>query len=295
MNKENIFYQRIFRVSLILICFLSGSVVAYSQSKWTFEDDSCGNIKWSNNSPYGASDNGTFRLQTKEQTLAAAPKKLSINAGKNGGIRIKGWESDKIYIKACVQARGKDETEAIERVSAIRIETANGEIRAVSPTATDDDYFFGASYDIRVPKNIDLSLTANNGGINLAGISGLIEFDLNNGGVILDRIAGQVRGRTNNGNLVFNLSGEKWDGEGIDAKTNNGSIFINLSPMFSARLETATRRGNFYVNFPIETQRDDKYKLNLSLGTSSTVIKAETNNGFVNIKRQSEKSADKNL
>jgi DUF4097 and DUF4098 domain-containing protein YvlB len=76
-------------------------------------------------------------------------------------------------------------------------------IRAVSPSDADGSYSFGASYDIRVPANTDLTIKTNNGGINISGISGSIEFDLNNGGAIFDKIQGDVRGQTVNGNLTL--------------------------------------------------------------------------------------------
>ncbi|MBA2621722.1 MAG: DUF4097 family beta strand repeat protein, partial [Acidobacteria bacterium] len=132
----------------------------------------------------------------------------------------------------------------------------------------------------------DLSLRTNNGGINLTGVRGSIEFDLNNGGVILDRIAGQVRGQTVNGSLNIKLSGDRWEGEGIDARTTNGSISISVPENYSARLETATKRGNFLVNFPVENMRDNNNEFNLILGTGGAVIKALTQNGQVSIKRQ---------
>lgn len=269
---------------MVAAILFGSSCAAFAQNKWTFEDDGCGAIRWSGKAPYGANTNGAFNLQIKEQTLAAPSKKLSIDTGKNGGIRVKGWERDEIYIKACVQAWGKDENEAVARAASVQITSADGVIRASSPNAVDADYSFGVSYDIRVPVNTDLMLKANNGGINLAGISGKIEFDLNNGGVILDKIGGSVRGRTNNGNLTFNLSGDKWVGDGIDAQTMNGSVFINVPENYSARLETQSKRGNFYVNFPVETKREDKYRLNLDLGTGGAIIRALTTNGQVTIK-----------
>lgn len=284
MQKIKNNYQKFFRFGLVLACLICASASTFSQNKWAFEDDGCGAIRWSNRSPYGASDNGTFNLQVKEQTVAAAPKKLSIDTGKNGGIRVKGWERGDVYIKACVQAHGTDEAEAHRRVSDVRIEIDGGVIRAVSTGATNDDNFFGVSYDIRVPVNTDLTLKTNNGGINLANIRGSIEFNLNNGGVVLDRIAGSVRGQTVNGSLTFNLSGEKWEGDGIDARTKNGNVFINVPENYSARLETGTRRGNFYVNLPIEKKRDNNYEFNLDLGTGGAIIRALTTNGQVTIK-----------
>lgn len=282
----------ILQIVLVVVCLIGVSINTFSQNNWKFEDDGCGTTRWSR-SPYGE-NTGTFNLQIKEKTLSAPPKQLLIDAARNGGIRVKGRERNEIYIKACVQARGADEAEAVSRASEIVIETNNGTIRAVSPTVTDDDYFFGVSYDIRVPINTDLNLKSNNGGINLSNISGAIEFDINNGGVILNKISGRVSGQTDNGSLTFNLSGDKWEGSGIDARTNNGSIFINIPENYSARLETATQRGNFYVNFPVETERDNKYEFGLILGTGGAVIKTRTNNGAVTIKRQL-KTAKENI
>lgn len=286
MKAAKNYYQTIFRFSLALAFLLGASSLAFSQNKWVFEDDGCGATRWSNQGPYGASNNGAFNLEIKERTLAAPPKKLSIDTGKNGGIRVKGWERNEIYIKACVQAWGKDETEARARTAAVRVDFADGIVRAVSPAATDGNYSFGVSYDIRVPINTDLNLKTHNGGINLAGVNGSIEFDLNNGGVILDRIAGSVRGQTVNGSLTFNLSGERWEGDGIDARTTNGSVFINVPKNYSARLETGTRRGNFYVNLPVERKRDNNYELNFDSGAGGATIRAKTTNGQVTIKSQ---------
>lgn len=285
MKVAKNYYQTIFRFSLALAFLLGASSLAFSQNKWVFEDDGCGAVRWGNKSPYGERSGGAFNLEIKEQTVSGAPKKLSIDAGVNGGIRVKGWERNEIYIKACVQAFGKDETEARARTAAVSIESEGGIVRAVSPVAaTDGSYSFGVSYDIRVPVNTDLNLKTNNGGINLAGINGSIEFDLHNGGVILDRITGSVRGQTVNGSLTFNLSGERWEGGGIDASTTNGSVFINIPENYSARIETGTRRGNFYVNLPIERKRDNNYELNFDSGAGGATIKATTTNGQVTIK-----------
>lgn len=291
-TKKNNIYPQILRLGLIAMCLLGYSTAAFPQNKWVYKDDGCGAVRWGNQSPYGANNTGAFNLQIKEQTLLAPPKKLLVDTGKNGGIRVKGWNRNEVYIKACVQAFGKDEKEAAARTSAVRVETAEGVIRAVSSTVTDDNtnYSFGVSYDIRVPVNTDLSLKTNNGGINLAGIRGSIEFDLNNGGVILDRIAGQVRGQTINGSLTFNLSGDKWEGGGIDVSTTNGSIFISVPENYSAQLEITTRRGNFRVNFPLEKERDNNNELNLDLGIGGAVIKALTQNGQVSINRRTASS-----
>lgn len=271
-------YPSILRFGVISMLLFSGILSVSAQNKWNLQDDGCGATRW-----YG-SPSGVFNLEIKEQTLAAPPKKLSIDGGKNGGVRVIGWDKPEILIRACVQAFGIDAEEARARTSAVRIESKDGLIRAVS--SADDEYSFGANYDIRVPMNTDLIIKTVNGGINLSKTRGTIEFDLTNGGVILNKVAGNVRGKTINGSINLNLSGNSWEGGGVDARTTNGSVSILVPENYSARLETATQRGNFYTNLPISKILDNKYQLNLDLGEGGATIRALTTNGQVSIKRQ---------
>lgn len=260
----------------IIFLFGGNSIRVSAQNQWTPQDDGCGAVRWMGN------PNGAFNLEIKEQTITDAPKKISIDGGTNGGVRVRGWERDEIFVRACVQSAGRDQSEAKARTAAVRVETTGGTIRAFA----DEDVSFGASFDIRVPVNTDLTIKTHNGGINLSNVRGSIEFDIKNGGVILDKIAGDVRGQTVNGSLVFNLSGDKWEGVGINARTTNGNVVIVVPEKYSARLETGTRRGNFRVNFPIERMRDDNYELNLDLGAGGATIRSVTQNGQVSIKRR---------
>ena len=271
-------YRAVWHSTLILVCLFVGLTTVFSQNKWSYQDDGCGAVRWFGN------PSGAFNLEIKEQTVSQPPKQITIDGQKNGGVRIRGWERDEIFIRVCVQAAGEDAEEARALTAAVRIEMIDGRIRAVTPN--ENDHSFGVNYDIRVPVKTDLTIKTHNGGINLSNINGSIIFDLNNGGAIFDKIKGEVRGQTVNGNLTFNLSGDKWEGGGVDTRTNNGSIFIIVPENYSARLETATRRGNFYVNLPVEKTRNSKYELNLDLGTGGATIRAFTNNGQINIKRQ---------
>lgn len=261
-------------------------MLVFSQDKWKFQDDGCGATRW-----YG-NESGSFNLEIKEQTITQPLKNLSINGGNNGGVRIIGWKRNEISIRACVQAFGANIEEARARTSAVRIITDDGFIRAVSSAR--DNYSFGANYDIRVPMNTNLTIKTINGGINLNNIRGSIEFDLNNGGAVFSNIAGKLRGKTVNGSLSFDLSGNGWEGDGIDASTINGNISISVPENYSARLETASRRGNLYINLPVSKIRDNKYELNLDLGNGGATIKALTNNGQITIKRKSISEAKTN-
>lgn len=268
----------------VLMLLLGGLTCAFGQDKWEFQDDGCGTTRW-----YG-SESGAFNLEIKEQTILSPPESLSIDTGQNGGVRVVGWERDEIRIRACIQAFGLTAEEAHARTSAVRI-TSNdgGTIRAIS--SADEGYSFGASYDIRVPVKTNLTIKTHNGGINLSGIDGSIEFDLNNGGAIFNSISGNILGKTVNGNLNFYLSGTEREGKGIDVRTTNGNILISVPENYSASIEASTRRGKVYVDPSVTDARANDSKINLNLGNGGATIKASTVNGQIVIKHRTTKEA----
>ncbi|MBC7797897.1 MAG: hypothetical protein H7Z37_13570 [Pyrinomonadaceae bacterium] len=272
------------RICSIILCaamiILSGLNVVSAQSKWSPADDGCGGIRWIGN------PNGAFSLEIKEQTLAQPPSKIIINSARSGGVRIRGWERNEIWVRACVQSAGRDENEARARTAAVRITTENNQISAVSDLVFGEANSFGASFDIRVPVNTDLKIATQNGGINLFNVRGDIEFDIKNGGATLNRIAGDVRGQTGNGSLTLNLSGERWEGGGINIGTTNGNILINFPENYSARLETGNRSRRFRTNFLIEKHASGGDRLDINLGAGGAIIKATTTNGQISIERR---------
>ncbi|MDO8681029.1 MAG: DUF4097 family beta strand repeat-containing protein [Acidobacteriota bacterium] len=83
---------------------------------------------------------------------------------------------------------------------------------------------------------------------------GNLRFDTTNGGVRLADLGGRVNGRTTNGGLTVNLSGDRWDGEGIDVETSNGGVTLSLPDNYNAELEARTINGGLRVDFPITIQ-----------------------------------------
>ena len=87
-----------------------------------------------------------------------------------------------------------------------------------------------------MPRNSNLDLTTLNGGIRITDVSGDISFRATNGGVSLDGLSGDVSGSTTNGGLNVELTGDEWDGAGMDVRTTNGGVKINVPDGYSARL-----------------------------------------------------------
>jgi hypothetical protein len=119
------------------------------------------------------SDRLMGHCEIKEQTVAAGGT-ITVDARKNGGVSVKGWDRNEVLVRARIQTGASTQAEADELAKQIRIETGGGKIVADGPE-TRKDYHWDVSYVIFVPRRSDLSLEAYNGGISIADVSGRSE------------------------------------------------------------------------------------------------------------------------
>lgn len=230
-----------------------------------------------------SSDRLVGQCEIREQKLPAGGM-LTVDASRNGGVSIKGWDQSEILVRARVQAAAATQAEADQLVKQIRVETSGGKVFAVGPENR-KNYQWSVTYEIFVPKRTDLSLEAYNGGISIADVSGRIDFTGHNGGVVLKRVGGSVRGGTMNGGLVVELDGAGWNGEVLDVKTTNGGIVMAIPENYSANLQTGTVNGHLSIDFPVTVQGRIGKELAVNLGNGGATVRAMTTNGGVKIKR----------
>jgi DUF4097 and DUF4098 domain-containing protein YvlB len=258
-----------------LICV--GSFVVYAQKA-----DKPGSLSCSD---HWSSDRLVNHCEVREQTVASTGS-LTVDAGKNGGVSVKGWDRNEVLVRARVNGVAPTQAEAEAITKQIIVQSGSGRVHADGP-ATRNDYHWSVSYEIFVPRQQDLSLESHNGGIAIADVTGQLSFTALNGGVVLKRVGGTVRGGTTNGGLVVELSGNRWDGEALDVKTTNGGIIISVPENYSAHLETGTVNGNLSIDFPVTVQGKITRELAVDLGSGGATVRAVTTNGGVKIKRSS--------
>jgi len=222
--------------------------------------------------------------EVREQTLPASAR-LSVDGRQNGGVSVKGWSQSNVLVRAEVRAQARTEAEAQRIGSEVRILTDGGRVRAEGPSVRDKEWW-SVNYEVFVPHQTDLSLYAHNGGIAISDVRGDMEFDTVNGGVSLARLAGSVRGRTVNGGLSVQLEGDRWDGDGLDARTTNGGVSMVLPERYSAHLETGTVNGGMHIDFPVTVQGSITKRLQVKLGAGGATIRAVTTNGGVAIRQR---------
>jgi DUF4097 and DUF4098 domain-containing protein YvlB len=275
MLRKNCLQLTILTPAILCLIFLS----AFAQRTDRDERSLTCNDNWNGNR--------ASHCVIKEQTIPASSGMIAVDGKKNGGVSVKGWDRVEIFIRSKIQAWADTEAEAQAIGGRIRIETSGGRIYAEGP-ATGNNQGWAVNYEIFVPRNSNLSLKSHNGGISIADVRGQIEFDALNGGVSLKRLAGNVKGHTTNGGLSIELAGNRWDGEGMNAKTTNGGVSMLIPEDYSARLETGTVNGGMKIDIPVTVQGKIERELAIDLGSGGAIVRATTTNGGVSIKRKGE-------
>ena len=260
----------------LLVASVAASALAQTEAK-DRSGMSC-NDNWNG-------DRLATHCEIQEQTIASSGA-LTVDARKNGGISMKGWDRNEVLVRARVQTSAPTQAEADAIAKQIRVQTAGARIVAEGPEMR-ENYHWSVSYEIFVPRRSDLSLQTYNGGLVISDVNGRIEFTALNGGVVLRRVGGHVKGSTTNGGLVVELSGDRWDGEALDVRTTNGGIVMSVPENYSAHLETGTVNGNLSIDFPVTVQGRITRELAVNLGGGGPTVRAMTTNGGVKIKRVS--------
>jgi hypothetical protein len=236
-----------------------------------------------NNKWWGWRGGPNARVCEIRELAVPATGALSVDAGENGSIRVSGENRRDVQVRATVQAWGADEAEAERIASAVNIRS-DGVLRAEGPDQR-GRAGWSVAYAVLVPRDTDLSLETENGEIEVAAVRGDLGLEATNGGISVDGVAGNVRGRTTNGGVEATLTGDTWEGAGLDLKTTNGGVRLRVPDDYSARLETGTVNGGIDIDFPVMVQGRIGREFSTTLGDGGPLIRAATTNGQVRVSR----------
>lgn len=232
---------------------------------------------------WGDRDRATA-CREQELTFAASGGELSVNARPNGGISVVGTNRRDIHVTARIQAQARRQADADALLDEIEIVTDRG-LRAEGPR-TGRDEGWSVSFVIEVPRQIDLTLSSTNGGISVRDVTGRLEMATTNGGITLANLAGDVRGRTSNGGVTVDLSGDRWEGAGLDVQTTNGGVRLQVPERYNADLEASTTNGGMNFDFPVTVRGRISRRLETRLGDGGAPIRVATTNGGVRVMRK---------
>ncbi len=273
----------LYALTLIIIC-LSGSI----NSAQIKADDKVKNKDFCSNNNYSVSDKISYK-ETREVTLPAG-NLINVDGQRNGGIRVKGERRSDVLVRACVQTVGLTDEEARAAAKNIRIETGS----TIRAEGAGGETNWAVSYEILVPRSSNLKLSTHNGGIGVSSVEGTVEFEAINGGVSLSDMAGDVKGKTRNGGVSVELSGNAWQGRGLDVETTNGGVKLLMPENYAARIETGTVNGGFKSEISqLNMERNEKtrgVRINTDLNGGGAPIRVVTTNGGIKISSSSSRT-----
>lgn len=237
--------------------------------------------------------NGAARAcDVREYTLSSAS--VSVDAGKNGGVRVIGGSRSDTLVRARVVAYADTQADADALVKQVQVSTEGGKVTASGlerqsererGRGRDARRGWHVSFEVWTPSKANVSARTTNGGISIADVTGTVGFDAVNGGVTLSRVAGDVRGQTVNGGVNVVLSGDRWEGSGLEARTTNGGVKVKVPDSYSCQLSVATVNGGIRTDFPLTVQGRLGKNIELPLGSGGAPVRISTTNGGVHLTR----------
>ena len=238
------------------------------------------NDPWCDDAGSGDSQSERF-CEVREYTLDSRSL-VRVDATPNGGISVEGWDRNEISMKVMVQAWSRRGDPA-QIAGDIEIRTGNT-IGAEGPRMGSREGW-SVSYRVMVPRDSNLDLDSNNGGIRILGVRGEMDFSTLNGGIHLEEVGGDVKGRTTNGGVDIRLAGSQWDGTGLDVVTTNGGVTLRIPEDYQATLTTGTVNGSFQTDLPITVSgRLRSRNITTDLNGGGPEIKVSTTNGGIRIR-----------
>jgi DUF4097 and DUF4098 domain-containing protein YvlB len=217
----------------------------------------------------------------------AATGRLEANTS-NGSIAVTGTSRRDVSIQARVIAYAGSMADARELAGDVDVTLDGGRIRATGPRNSGLMRRSGwhVSYRVEVPSQYDLSLDTSNGSVNVTDVKGTIDTESSNGSLRLTNLAGRVSARTSNGSVEVQVSGSRWDGDGLTVVTSNGSARLDVPESYNANLIVGTSNGRINLDFPVTVQGTIGRRLETTLGSGGPTLEVRTSNGSVRVGRR---------
>ena len=233
---------------------------------------------------YYDNDDRERHCEVRTTTVRAGGGTISMDAGRNGSISIRGGDVETITVIAKIATTASTQGEADAIAKQVKINVTPTQITSDGPDKTNHRNWY-VSFDVIVPRAAAVMARTQNGGVSLEGLTGRSEAHAVNGPVSIHNMSGEVVGRTQNGPVVADLQGTKWQGVGLDLQTTNGPVDLRIPDGYNAHLETGTVNGPMRFDFPVTVQGRINRRLSFDLGSGGPTIRAVTTNGPVVVRR----------
>jgi DUF4097 and DUF4098 domain-containing protein YvlB len=239
---------------------------------------------------------GDTLTETFDRTFNVRPGTQFELENVNGKVAVTSWDQPRVRIQAVKKVQSRDDGLAAEAMRKLKIDIRQDarELSVDTIYPKKDDFGFidallgtnvnaSVTYDVTVPRNMNVAVDNVNGGIHVTDVSGELELDTTNGGIEVVRCAGTVDASTTNGGIRAELL-TVTPGKTMRFDTTNGGITLIVPPALAAEVNAATTNGSVRSDLPLTTSKFSRTSLRGSLNGGGPEIRLRTTNGGITIR-----------
>ncbi|HEV8479516.1 MAG TPA: hypothetical protein VGR66_01885 [Candidatus Eisenbacteria bacterium] len=259
---------------------------------------------WKNS--HSKDDIVTVRRDQSVAVNASRTGTLRLVASPEGGVWVQRSSSGTVSATVCLAAGAESQSEGNAILDQLRIVNEGGELRVKGP---DGDW--GAYIILSVPNGMSIDMEAENGALDVRGVTGTFSLRTENGPIGVAHVGGKVVARATNGPISFKghegdidlkadngpvsvkLNDPTWTGKGLDASTANGpiSVFTPDGLKTGVRIEASENSPLSWKGHGVSMTSDWRDNPTIVLGKGPVLVRVSTVNGPVSIKSSSAPSS----
>lgn len=250
-----------------------------------------------------AAANAVTLQETFDRTFDARPGALVLLSNVNGKITIHSSNDSRVVIHAEKRVESRDSDAARHAMTEMTIEAmpADGGVRIVThePRSADggfwsfllgDNVNTSVTYDIVVPRTMDLDISNVNGMIAASDVSGRLRIETTNGKIELARCSGTVDASTTNGGIRAELV-QVAAGRDLSFETTNGRITVIVPPTLAADIDAGTTNGSITSDLAVTTKSFESNSLRGAVNGGGPKVRLRTTNGGIEIRTAGSQAA----
>jgi DUF4097 and DUF4098 domain-containing protein YvlB len=232
--------------------------------------------------------------QTIDKTFDVRPGATVQLTNVNGRVTVKAWDQPRVKVVAVKQVEAsRDQLQKAMNELQVEIQPRDGGL-VINTRYPDEgtqlfDWLFGddinaqVTYDVTVPRNMNVDVENTNGGIYLSDVTGKHELDTTNGKISVERCSGSLDASTTNGGIEAELTRVS-KGTPMRFETTNGRIVVAVPADFAADIDAATTNGSIRTDLPVATRRAGDNSLRGTINGGGTSLRMRTTNGGISLK-----------
>lgn len=217
----------------------------------------------------------------------------------NGRVTVSAWDQPRVRVIAKKEVEG-DREELKEALAALRVEMKpqNGGLTVITHYPRERgasslvDWIFGdhidaeVTYDVTVPRSMNVDVTNTNGRITLSDVTGKHELETTNGRIEVKRCSGSLDASTTNGSIEAELV-KITPNQPLRFETTNGGIEVHVPANARADIDASTTNGSISSDLPVLTSRTGSNSLRGTINGGGTSVRLRTTNGGIKIRKTS--------